>query len=261
MLLLIAGYVKIERAKEEYNMIENVYLHANSLDCNLRLNPIQKIFMDNMKKIFNSYNNFYEKMEQENRKKIKDINDLLQDDNCEIESKNLLNKKIDELNLNHSKLIKDIEKSLEDVMKNLPESPLLLPIKLKIYVEKKNFIIDNLLFNPTDSIEKLYEVVSRFLINKGDEIQDIGDAGFYYLEKEYGVDINSKFSEIQKETRIQADSKFLSHKLNQGDVIVFKGNYILKSEVPKHCITYQFDKVLNTVVKYFSCDTCSLNCN
>jgi hypothetical protein len=51
--------VKQERSKEEYNNIEKNYIS------NVQMNPIQTIFFDNLKHIFNSYNSFYEKIESE----------------------------------------------------------------------------------------------------------------------------------------------------------------------------------------------------
>ena len=225
------------------------------------MNPIQNIFMENMKKIFNSYNGFYEKIETEHRKKTNEIKDSINDDKTNLETKKFLNKKLQELQNNHMRLIQDIGESLDSFMKTLPESPLSLPIKTKIYIERKNFTIENLLFNPTDSVDKLLEIVKSYFLNKGDEISDVCDAQFYIIRKEFEMHEDSNLLEIQKETKIEYNTKFLSYKINQGDIITFKGNYLLKSEVPKNCITYQFEKVINTTVKYFSCDNCSLNCN
>jgi hypothetical protein len=214
-----------------------------------------------MKKNFNSYNGFYEKIETENKKKTNEIKALINDDKTNLETKIFLNRKLQELQNNHMRLIQDIRDSLDSVMKTLPESPLSLPIKTKICIERQNFTIENLLFYPTDSVDKLLEIVKSYFSNKGDEISDIDDAQFFLIKKEFEIKPNSPMLEIQKETKIEYNTKFLSYKMNQGDIITFKGNYLLKSDVPKNCITFQFEKVINTTVKYFSCENCSLNCN
>lgn len=161
----------------------------------------------------------------------------------------------------HSNLIKDLESSLDKYMKNLPESPLLLPIKTKIYIERKNVTVDHLAFNPTDSTDKLYDVVVKYFTNLGDEI-DFKDSAFYITRKDYEMDINSQMSIVQKDMLIQQGQKFLSTGLVTGEVIVLKGGFTFKSEAPKACLTYEFEKsnYLNSKVNYFSCDSCKLNC-
>ena len=61
---------------------------------------------------------------------------------------------------------------------------------------------------------------------------------------------------------ITKDSKILSSGLIQGDIIIFRGNLICKSNAPKYCIKYKFDELnKNKVVNYFSCENCGFNCN
>jgi hypothetical protein len=145
-------------------------------------------------------------------------------------------------------------------MKTLPESPLLLPIKTKVFIEKKNAYIDHILLNPTESTDKLYEIVKNYLSNLQDEITDMGDGSFYIIRKNFENDMNSEIIEKMREIRLNPHSKIITTGLLPGEVLVFKGNYVLKSEAPRECITYEFEKVKGTNVIYFSCETCKLNC-
>jgi len=67
-------------------------------------------------------------------------------------------------------VIKDLEVSLDKYMKNLPESPLLLPIQTKIYVEAKNVTIDHVSLMLTDPGQKLYDILINYFNNLGTKI-------------------------------------------------------------------------------------------
>jgi hypothetical protein len=168
-------------------------------------------------------------------------------------------KKLEE---NHNNLMKDLENSLEKYMKNLPESPLLLSVKTKILIERKNITIDHISFSPTDTTDKLYEIVKNYFINLGDEINfDESVSNFFIIRKEIKLDINSEINQNETEIPIKKGIKFLSTGLIHGDIIYLKQSFSLKSEAPKSCLTYQFeDKNMNSIVNYFSCESCKLNC-
>lgn len=50
-----------------------------SENMNFKMNRIQITFFDNLKEIFNTYNSFYEKVEDEKRKKVNEINKGIED--------------------------------------------------------------------------------------------------------------------------------------------------------------------------------------
>jgi hypothetical protein len=146
-------------------------------------------------------------------------------------------------------------------MKNLPESPLSLPIKTKLVITKKNYTIDHIMLNPTDPIYKLNEYVVNYFTNLNDEIVNKEDTcGFYIKRKEHSVDMNSEIKEIEKEIKLDENSIFLSIGLLPGEVIYYMGEYRLSSEAPKVCIKFDFEKVKGTKVNYFTCENCRLNC-
>lgn len=139
-------------------------------------------------------------------------------------------------------------------MQNLPSSPLLLQIKTKILIEKKNVTLDHLAFNPSDNTDKLYEIVKNYFLNIGDEIE-FADSYFCVIKKIYDNELT------QKEILIEKGMKFLSLRFITGDVVILRGNFILKSDVPKSCITFEFEKnYFNKEINYFSCGDCNLNC-
>jgi hypothetical protein len=129
------------------------------------MNKIQILFFDNLKHIFNSYNSFIQIVEEESKRKLSDI---------EANRKSQMNpdliklKKLEDETVNRKdSIIKELELSLDKYMKNLPESPLVLPIKVKIFVEKKNIIIDHVNLMPTDPISKLYDILNNYFTSIG----------------------------------------------------------------------------------------------
>jgi hypothetical protein len=143
-------------------------------------------------------------------------------------------------------IITEVEKSLEAFMNKLPD-PLLLSINLKIFIEKKNFTLNHIVVLPTDKTGKLMEIVDTYFTGLGDDIVMKGDTfGFYRNGSDLKINLNTIF---------------LSLGLIPGEIIFLKGDYYLKSEAPKICITYEFEKKKDTLVDYFSCENCKLNCN
>jgi cell fate (sporulation/competence/biofilm development) regulator YlbF (YheA/YmcA/DUF963 family) len=67
--------VKSERSKEEYESLELTFQKTQS---NYKMNQIQFVFFENLKQIFNSYNNFMEKIDEETKRQISDIDRLIQ---------------------------------------------------------------------------------------------------------------------------------------------------------------------------------------
>jgi hypothetical protein len=169
--------------------------------------------------------------------------------------------KRNEIEFAYNNTIKELEESLDKYMKNLPESPLSLPIKTKLVIVRKNHTIDHVMLHPTDNLNKLNDLVNNYFTNIGDEIVNRDEnCGYYIIRKEYETDINSELKEVSKEIKINENSIALSIGLLPGESIYFMGEYKLKSDAPKVCIKVEFEKMKGSSVNYFSCENCKLNC-
>lgn len=142
-------------------------------------------------------------------------------------------------------------------MKNLPKSPLLLPIKTKLEITSKNITIDNIVLYPTDNASKLYDIVDSYFKGKNNEVINYGDDFAFYLKGTSPLSENIVQDSFFK---IEKFSKIISLGLNHGQTIYVGGSIMLKSEEPKNCITFEFEKHFNSFVKYLSCETCKLKC-
>jgi hypothetical protein len=177
-----------------------------------------------------------------------------------VDNSKLNNKRIDVEN-NYNTVVKELEASLDKYMKNLPETPLSLPIKTKLVIVKKNHTIDHLMLSPTDTFGKLNDMITNYFTNLNDEIISKSDScGFYIRRKEFEADINSELKEINRDIKLNENSIVLSMGLMPGEIIYYDGDYRLKSEAPRVCIKVDFEKLKGTSVSYFACDNCGLKC-
>ena len=158
-------------------------------------------------------------------------------------------KKIEERYENN---IKDLEFSLEKYMKNLPESPISLPIKTKIIFEKRNLVINNIIVMPTDNGSKLYDFIINYYKNLNDEVKEFLPESYLYILRNENA--------IETIIKIEQDCKLLSLKMISGETVYFKGDVNLKSEAKKFCFKLIYDKNINQIVSYFSCENCNMNC-
>ena len=150
--------------------------------------------------------------------------------------------------------IRDLEFSLDKYMKNLPESPLSLPIKTKIIFEKRNVLIDHIIVMPTDNGAKFYDFIFNYFKNLGDEITEFLPDSYFCIIKNENM--------MENIIKIEKDSKLVSIGLISGETVYLKGDVALKSEIKKNCFSFEFDKFKQQqIVKYFSCENCNLNCN
>lgn len=59
---------------------------------------------------------------------------------------------------------------------------------------------------------------------------------------------------------IEGKSKDLlfAHKVKQGSLLLYVGDYKLKKDCPPECLTYKYEK--GKVTNYYSCENCGYNC-
>jgi len=92
LIIILLDIVKTERSKEEYQNLELTFQKTQS---NYKMNQVQNIFFENLKQIFNSYNSFMEKIDDETKRQVTEIDRLvLQSKVIKIRIINIKNQKI-----------------------------------------------------------------------------------------------------------------------------------------------------------------------
>lgn len=180
-------------------------------------------------------------------------------ENKNLDLVNRLKVQKEEINEKNKILTTELSNSLDSYLQNLPESPLLLPIKIKILIEKKNFVVDHVMVMNNDNTNKLYDIVTGHFSTIGDPIIDLKNSHFIvkktvFSEKD-GKTVSEDFVKV-----IGRETKILSTGLSSGETLIFTGDYITKSEEPKYCIKHNFEaENKGKEVRYFCCDLCNLN--
>jgi hypothetical protein len=137
-------------------------------------------------------------------------------------------------------------------LKNLPATPISLPIKTKLIIDSRNISLDHIIIMPTDNGAKLYEFLFNYFKNLGDDVVEIVPDSFLCVIRHN--DMMENIVKIDKET------KLFTIEMISGEIVYFKGDVVLKSEGKKNCFSLDFDKSIQHIVKYLSCETCNLNC-
>lgn len=256
----IAKGVQSERSKEEYLLIENSHLNNNhkaKASGMNSLSKIQSIFFEALKEVFNSYNQFFGKIEKQYKEQANaiqmkiDAMDKLAVDSSAIDN---LNKEKATIEMNSIKIKEVIECNLRDYLQNLPMNPLQLSMSTRIYIEKKNIYIENVLLQPSDSCDKIYAVITSYFQSRFDELVNWGSSALFVHHQ-----LPNGNKEIMGDA-IERESRVLSLKIIPGDELILKGDFMLKSEEKKPCITFNFESNKKQSVNYFSCEQCKLNC-
>jgi hypothetical protein len=99
--------------------------------------------------------------------------------------------------------------------------------------------------------------VDNYFKAKGDEVIHYGDDFAFYIK---GASPLNESGLKDSFMRIEKFNKILSLGLDHGQTIYVGGNFTSKSEEPKNCITFEFEKNMNNIAKYLACDTCNLKC-
>lgn len=220
-----------------------------SLKKNFNNSPIESLFIDSLKGIFSSYENFHSHMEDKYfkmKQQAEKENDL--------EKLSVIKKQEQE-----SKIA--IMDSLKLYLKQIPDSPFVLPIKTKIIIEKTNTVIPNVTIMRHESVEDLYKLVKLYFTNIGNPIADFKDSVFRIKRQILDKDINDQMFESVSYIDLRKDQMMMSTDIVSGEEIFLVGDFTRKSDVPKDCVTFNFAGSLTT--DYFSCSDCAINwiCN
>eukprot|EP01084_Bolivina_argentea_P136638 240639_1 len=149
--------------------------------------------------------------------------------------------------------------SYEEYMKQTGPSPFLLPVCVTIRLRGRPQSWDAKL-NTTDHVGIVIEIVKRKFMDLGDDID-----GFECEGKEEKVELGllrplGDRDEAQPLEIISNMETCLSElNIRQGTQIHVLSQFRLKSEAPRPCFTYNYDKTKKETCDYYRCKTCGFN--
>ena len=222
-------------------------------------------YIENLKKAITTFISFIKSKQFElnlNESQLNEIESLLSTFNAQIE--------LSQKRVNRS--CKLLCESYEEYMKKTGPSPFLLPVSITIRLRGRPQFWD-LKLNSTDRIGVVLDVVKKKFKDLGDEIDQ-----FEIAENKEGNDDmkvdggdNNKIQlgvlrpladrDPEKPLEIVTNMEQCLSELNvrQGTQIHVLTTFRLKSEAPRPCFTYGYEKGKGQKCDYYRCKTCGFN--
>eukprot|EP00483_Globobulimina_turgida_P001261 UN01263 len=154
-----------------------------------------------------------------------------------------------------SKSCKLLFDSYEEYMKKTGPSPFLLPVSVTIRLKQRPPFWD-LKLNMTDHIGVVLHIIKQKFFDLGDPIDRFeGNEIEFGLLRPFAERNEKKPLEIIKNMEICLSELNIRH-ATQIHVLT---NFVLKSEAPRPCFTYNYEKEKNEKCDYYRCKTCKFN--
>ena len=175
--------------------------------------------------------------------------------------------------------------SFAEYMASVAPSPFLLPVSVSIRVHARTKCAwDDVSLKATDALRRVVDFVEEQMEAAGDPVdsylKDEGESGLKIgvvrpmmtdvvssgdaksvveeSKVEEEEEVAGKVEEMEVVTDLDQCVQDLA--LRPGATLILLTPFILKSEVPRPCFTYDFEKGKGQKTDYYKCDTCSIKC-
>jgi len=237
----------------------------NNVPLNSKLSPIETVFHKYMKKSLLEYENYYSEMKHKFEGNSKEIKETYDNKMNKAKKKyqnreNVLNSKLAKytkiceekqqaLAASFNTAVSLLQDSYENYMKDFAPAPQLLPVTVTVVVPKKKYRM-KLTIKPTDNARDVKAALQLDMANTGDQITAFSNDNFFTIFRPLG----SK----GEETAVYDENRpLIQYKIEPGSELILQGDLKLKSDMPKECLTANFEK--DMVMDYFTCRDCKFN--
>ncbi|CAD8064176.1 unnamed protein product [Paramecium sonneborni] len=238
----------------------------------MQVNPINKIFKNAVQHMYNTYESKYIDAIDE-QKALQQVLKIDFTQNLEAAVDDQMK---EQLSTNYKEAVKQIENRFQQlkryyaefVYKSLDQFKCeQIDILIQIVLPQQN-IQFSWPFKVNNRISSIAEVIQQHFNQQNDPIQNFDpnklQIVFCKPQDLYKINqqvVQNDLDSISQQYQIYAMNSeiFLASlgQVKQGSIIVVIGNIILKSQQPKECITYKFNK--DRLVDYFSCQQCNIH--
>ncbi|XP_060564892.1 uncharacterized protein LOC132724098 [Ruditapes philippinarum] len=145
-----------------------------------------------------------------------------------------------------------------------------LPVKVNVIIARKNILIPDLVFQPTDSLKEIRDNVESAMIKKHNPVQewqnDVKTFLFGPFAKCSECEMEKIVNDYLTSGTLIPDVQIvnegcmlgLQYAMKPGSVILIYGTVKLESDLPKKCFADVYKKGdTSQRVDYFSCNSCS----
>ena len=131
--------------------------------------------------------------------------------------------------------------------------PIFLPVTVNIKIECENIVLEKLLLKSDETLNDLRNLVKKKLEEmKNPLLEDFNERNLFILQKNFSNEKDQNIILTEK-------TPFANFKIEQGSLILIRGNLKLECNKPLVCFITEFDPNIKKKVNYFTCKTCNLN--
>jgi len=156
--------------------------------------------------------------------------------------------KISELQQSFEQSIALLMNSYDSFMKESAPLPSFLPVVVAVVIPSHSIRLDKVALKSTDGVRELKTLLMHRLEELGNPLVSFSKSAVFVLR---GVHDQTVLDD--------EDRPILQYRPDPGSEIILKGEIKLKSDQPKECITYNFQKSANLTCDYFACKECKFN--
>jgi len=252
-----------EKASKEYfdRLINGGINPIQSNNNQITVSPIEQTILSHIQKHIKNYHDYQKKLDentavrkQQIKEKYSTLIKAAQTKKDQKEKRRLKNERDDkntELTIIREQTTKIIEKTTEIYMKEFSIPNLIFPVIVYISIPHKNEIIKYIQLEPSDTVVKLRQEVSRHMETKGDSVLSFEKVNIFALvqgEGDPGIPITDDNIPIIEH-----------YNPGPGAIFVLQGHLKCAKEAPKKCYKVlhpTLDKILP--IDYFICSNCNL---
>lgn len=198
---------------------------------------------------------------------------------------------LDKNSPDYDKKVKVLDQQLSDVndlittslkahLGSIVPDPNMLDVSCDVLLPQNQITLKNIVLKPSMRGSDLQKQIQGGLAKAKEQVQHFNEEMGYILI--VPPELREKHSEVlKKQIKIElfkdldnyllelgalginnfeatAPDVLAKHKIKQQSLLIYVGDYKLKSESPPECLTYNY--VNGTVTNYFSCENCGINC-
>jgi len=257
----------------------------SSIPTKTQLSPIEEVFQKHLKKSLLAYQHYYHELEvklsktKENIRAdyVKRMQQANQNYNPQSDANNKQKEKLDtEITLLtaecEAKMIQ-IDESFKTTVQLLMESydqslegmipaPSFLPVTVTLSIPSRQMNFKKIIIKPTDSAADLKAMLEKKFAETGNPLFSYSQSNIFVLKRNLASEDGKDEEGIHSQDEMVIGDEqrpLLQYKIQQGDLIILKGELLMKSDAPKSCFSTTYEKGKDMVMDYFTCKDCKFN--
>ncbi|KAL4227597.1 hypothetical protein ACF0H5_013039 [Mactra antiquata] len=282
----LISIIEAEKDKAETRYFENIINSASSQDDESHnQTPVEEVLKKHLKNGLLGHEAYFQNLKKSYQTKMNVLETTTQQEVAELHTHGLsqdeivlqtqslmstLDRQKADLNNEMEKCTKMVADAYDKFLENHIPRLDVLPVKVDIRIAKKNILLSDVTFQPTDCLKEVRDTVESLMIKKHNPVHTWDDDVKMFLfgpfakccecEMEKVILDYTMSGNLLSDVQLLNDNCMLGlqYGMKPGSVIVIHGSIKLESDLPKKCFVQVYKSVAEIPkVDYFSCKECN----